>query len=59
MLFHSISEPLFAPPEGKIWRTLWSSNDIAYGGDGTPPIESDRDVILPAECTVVLSSVEP
>jgi maltooligosyltrehalose trehalohydrolase len=55
----SVSDPLFAPPEGKIWRTVWTSDDIAYGGDGTPPIESDRGVTIPAECTVVLSPSEP
>ena len=33
-------EPLLAPPEGKVWRLLWSSEDPAYGGTGTPPLES-------------------
>jgi len=55
----SVSDPLFAPPEGTMWRTLWSSNDNAYGGDGTPAIESDHGVTLPAECAVVLSPAPP
>jgi maltooligosyltrehalose trehalohydrolase len=59
MTLSAVSEPLFAPPEGQIWRTKWSSNEIAYGGDGTPPIESERGVVIPAECTVVLSPAPP
>jgi maltooligosyltrehalose trehalohydrolase len=54
-----VSDPLFAPPQGTTWRTLWSSNAVAYGGDGTPAIESERGVSIPAECTVVLSPTEP
>jgi maltooligosyltrehalose trehalohydrolase len=59
LVLTSVADPLFAPPEGKTWRTIWSSNDTAYGGDGTPPIESARGVTIPAECTVVLSPIEP
>jgi maltooligosyltrehalose trehalohydrolase len=55
----SVSDPLFAPPEGASWRTRWSSNDVAYGGDGTPAIESARGVCFPAEGAVLLSSREP
>jgi maltooligosyltrehalose trehalohydrolase len=29
-------EPLLAPPAGCAWRLLWSSEDPAYGGCGTP-----------------------
>jgi maltooligosyltrehalose trehalohydrolase len=54
--FGSMSDPLFAPPEGRSWSRIWSSNDVAYGGDGTPAIESEHGVHIPAECAVVLSS---
>jgi maltooligosyltrehalose trehalohydrolase len=36
-------EPLLAPPERAVWRLLWSSEDPAYGGGGTPSLESDED----------------
>ena len=35
-------EPLLAPPEGARWITLWSSESVRYGGDGTPPLDSEE-----------------
>lgn len=35
-------EPLLAPPDGKRWRVLWSSEDPRYGGSGTPAPESEE-----------------
>jgi maltooligosyltrehalose trehalohydrolase len=32
----SIADPLLAPPAGRDWRVLWSSEDPRYGGAGTP-----------------------
>jgi maltooligosyltrehalose trehalohydrolase len=57
--FDTISDPLFAPPEGAAWQKLLSTSDAAYGGDGTPPLESERGVDIPAECAIVLMSSEP
>jgi maltooligosyltrehalose trehalohydrolase len=34
-------EPLLAPPDGTRWRVLWSSEDPAYGGSGTPAPETE------------------
>jgi maltooligosyltrehalose trehalohydrolase len=35
-----IAEPLLAPPVGRNWRLLWSSEEPRYGGSGVPfPIE--------------------
>jgi maltooligosyltrehalose trehalohydrolase len=35
-----IAEPLLAPPVGRDWRLLWSSENPRYGGSGVPlPIE--------------------
>ena len=31
-----IAEPLLAPPVGRGWRLLWSSEDPRYGGSGVP-----------------------
>jgi maltooligosyltrehalose trehalohydrolase len=36
-------EPLLAPPEGHRWKTIWSSDDPRYGGEGTPAFESELD----------------
>ena len=33
-------EPLLAPPEGRRWELLWSSEDPRYGGSGTAHPES-------------------
>ncbi len=50
-------EPLLAPPEGRAWRTSWSSENPRYGGASTPPLEGGREPWhVPAECAVVLSS---
>ena len=47
-------EPLLAPPEGCLWETLWSSEDPRYGGDGTPPLDSELNWIIPAHAAVLL-----
>jgi maltooligosyltrehalose trehalohydrolase len=51
-------EPLLAPPEGKVWTTLWSSEDYRYGGTGTPPLETEDNWRLPGRATVALRPVE-
>jgi maltooligosyltrehalose trehalohydrolase len=53
----SMAEPLAAPPLGRRWATLWSSQRPCYGGDGTPPLNTDEDWILSAECAIVLHSI--
>jgi len=47
-------QPLLAPPEDRCWKLLWSSNQIEYGGVGTPPLENDSGWRIPGECAVVL-----
>ncbi len=51
-------EPLLAPPAGKVWRTLWSSEDYRYGGTGTPPLETRNNWCIPGEAAVALAPVE-
>jgi maltooligosyltrehalose trehalohydrolase len=49
-----LPEPLIAPPRGAVWRLLWSSEDPAYGGHGTPaPVTRERHAI-PARSAIVL-----
>lgn len=35
-------EPMLAPPEGQRWEILWTSENIEYGGSGTPKPETDK-----------------
>lgn len=47
-------EPLLAPPEGMVWHTLWSSENVEYGGNGTAPLDTDENWKIPGEAAVVL-----
>ena len=51
----SFAEPLLAPPAGTDWMLLWSSEDPAYGGGGTPDIFPDECWRVPGESAIVLS----
>jgi maltooligosyltrehalose trehalohydrolase len=51
-------EPLLAPPEGRRWQILWTSEDVRYGGDGTPPLDTEENWRIPGEAAVVLAPVE-
>ena len=52
-------EPLLAPPPGRVWRTLWSSEDYRYGGTGTPPLETRNNWCIPGEAAVALAPADP
>jgi maltooligosyltrehalose trehalohydrolase len=52
----SIPDPLLAPPEGRGWRLLWSSEHPDYGGSGTPPIETKERWRIPGHAAVVMTS---
>jgi len=53
-------EPLLAPPAGMTWEVLWSSEDPAYGGSGTPPVYSAENWWLPGSaCVVMRPAVAP
>jgi maltooligosyltrehalose trehalohydrolase len=49
-------EPLLAPPEGSAWRVMWSSEDVRYGGNGTPPVETTAGWRLVGHAAVVLAA---
>jgi maltooligosyltrehalose trehalohydrolase len=49
--------PLLAPPEDREWEVQWSTEDPRYGGNGTPPLDSDLNWIIPAHAAVVLKPV--
>jgi maltooligosyltrehalose trehalohydrolase len=50
-------EPLLAPPDGMRWETLWSSDDVKYGGCGTPPLDTEENWRIPGEAAVALKPV--
>ena len=36
-------EPLLAPPAGKRWSVIFSTEDPAYGGNGTPHPDTEEE----------------
>ena len=47
-------EPLLGPPENTQWEVQSSTEDPRYGGNGTAPLDSERNWIIPAHAAVVL-----
>jgi maltooligosyltrehalose trehalohydrolase len=54
--FDPAPEPLLAPPEGKAWDVLWSSEHPVYGGDGTTPLDTSEGWYMPGPAAVVLAA---
>jgi maltooligosyltrehalose trehalohydrolase len=52
--FDPAPEPLLAPPAGKQWEKLWSSEDPQYGGCGTAALDSGENWQIPGEAAVLL-----
>ncbi len=53
-------EPLLAPPAGRRWRLIWSSEDVRYGGRGTPPVETEQEGWrVPGHCAIVMTPGDP
>jgi maltooligosyltrehalose trehalohydrolase len=52
-------QPLLAPPEDCDWTVLWSSENLSYGGCGTPPLETTANWWIPGRAAVVLKPVSP
>jgi maltooligosyltrehalose trehalohydrolase len=50
-----LPEPLLAPVARRRWAALWSSEDPRYGGHGTPPVDTDAGLRMPAHAAVVLA----
>lgn len=50
----SIAEPLIAPPAGKQWSLIWTSDDVRYGGTGTTAPQHEGGWHIPGEATIVL-----
>ena len=50
-----LSEALLSPPQSGEWKLLWSSEDAAYGGDGTLVSSFDSAWQIPAHAALVLA----
>jgi maltooligosyltrehalose trehalohydrolase len=50
-----IAEPLVAPPPGRAWRTLWSSEHPKYGGDGIASFERKHGLLITGHAALVLA----
>ena len=49
-------EPLLAPPISHAWEQRWSSEEVRYGGNGTPALETSEDNWrVPGEAAVILA----
>jgi len=55
LFLQSMPEPLLAPPLGTMWELRWSSEDPAYGGVSTPPIETEEHWRIPGQAAVLLA----
>ncbi len=55
VFLHAVPEPLLAPPPGKCWRVLWTSEGVDYGGAGMPEPEADDGWQIHAQAAVVLA----
>jgi len=60
LILDPMPEPLIAPPEGRVWRSIWSSEAPRYGGSGVPPPGADairwfkgQSAIVAAEPVIV------
>jgi maltooligosyltrehalose trehalohydrolase len=51
-------EPLLAPPEGKLWQLLWSSEHPKYGGGACPPADTAENWRIAGHCALVMAPGE-
>ena len=51
-----LPEPLLAPPQSAEWKLVWSSEDVAYGGEGTPPPDCAAVWRIPAHAALVFAA---
>jgi maltooligosyltrehalose trehalohydrolase len=40
--WYPIADPMLAPPPGRRWTRLWSSDEPFYGGPGTPSFDNEN-----------------
>ncbi|MFB3818139.1 MAG: malto-oligosyltrehalose trehalohydrolase [Candidatus Methylomirabilales bacterium] len=55
---HAAPEPLLAPPAGRQWSVLWSSEHPKYGGEGVPAQAPDQPWRLLGHAALVYAATE-
>jgi maltooligosyltrehalose trehalohydrolase len=55
LLLDIAPEPLLAPPKNRLWSTIWTSEDIRYGGCGAPPPDGPDNWRLTSESAMVMA----
>jgi maltooligosyltrehalose trehalohydrolase len=56
-LLEPVPEPLLAPPLGCRWETLWTSESLCYGGEGSTAVATRERWVLVPESAVALRPV--
>lgn len=51
----AVPEPLLAPPTGRGWKLVWSSEDPRYGGHGTPVPFTRARLAIPGHTALVFA----
>lgn len=51
----TVTDPIVATPDGKPWRTLWTSDALVYGGRGAVPVDGDDGWTFPGRSAVLLA----
>lgn len=60
LLMNAVPEPLVAPPEGRDWTLLWSSEHPAYGGEGQQRVGGPEVAwTMPGHATSLLAPGKP
>lgn len=54
--WHPITDPLVAPPLGKKWKLIWSSEDPRYDGLGTPAFDN-KNWPVPGHAAVIFATI--
>jgi maltooligosyltrehalose trehalohydrolase len=52
-----VPEPLLAPQAGAQWASIWSSESLRYGAQGTPPVRTRAEWHVPGEAAMLLGPV--
>ena len=52
-----VTEPLCAPPPGRSWKLVWSSEDVVYGGQGTRTLPEEEGIFFAGHAAELFAAV--
>lgn len=55
LLLDPAPEPLLAPPAGRQWKLLWSSENVRYGGSGSYAPDTEENWRIPGHAAIVVT----